>query len=106
LRTGGYGTNLRSTDPGRGIVELLQRREQLGRLPGAVEPGHAARLDGGVAEALADEVLAHLEVEAEQALEQLDERRLLAPALLEGLAQLGQRRQHGGARGVHHVLGV
>ena len=97
---------MRSAYPGGRIVELGERRQVLRGAPGAVEALDPPVAHDRVAEALADEVLAHLEVEAEQALEQLDQRRLLAPPALERLAQLGQRGQHRRAGGVHHVLGV
>src|SRR4051794_24455691 len=88
-----YRTNMCSADPRSRVVELGERREVLRSAPGAVEALDAPVAHDGVAEALADEVLAHLEIEAQQALEELDQRRLVPAPALERLAQLGQRRQ-------------
>src|SRR6476469_6999496 len=101
-----YSALLRSPRPGGGILELIERRKQFGGEPGAVQALDPVVAHDGVAEALADLVLLHLEVHPEQLLDELDQRRLLATALLQRGAQLRQRGQHRGAGGVHHVLGV
>src|SRR3954451_16700811 len=106
LGAGRYRANVRSADPGGRIVELGERRQVLRGAPGAVEALDAPVAHDRVAEALADEVLAHLEVEAQQALEELDQRRLVPAPALERLAQVGQRRKDVRAGRVHDVLGV
>src|SRR4051795_12013879 len=100
------GPQLGAANPAGRVVELRERRQLVRRRPGAVERVDPTARDNRVAEALAVLVLAHLHVEAEQALEQLEQRRaVLAPAVHRG-AQLRDVRQHRRAGGVHDVLGV
>src|SRR5436190_18994570 len=93
-------------EPPVGVFELGQRRERLGTAPDAIEGLDALGLDDRVAEALAQLVLAHLEIETEQPLEELGQRRRLTAPALERLPQLVERGQRLAARRVHDVLGV
>src|SRR5215211_1287857 len=95
-----------AAEPGVGVLELGERRERLLAAPDAIEGVDALGLDDRVAEALAELVLAQLEVEAEQPLEELGKRRCLPPPALERLAQVVERGQRLAARRVHDVLGV
>src|SRR3954463_3277556 len=76
------GADLGSADPARRVVELLEGRQLVRAGPGAVERLNPAPRDDGVAEALAVLVLAHLHVEAEQPLEQLEQRRAVLAAAI------------------------
>src|SRR3954447_23730555 len=97
---------LRPADPARRVVELRERRKPLRRRPRAVERVDPAARDDRVAEALAVLVLAHLHVEAEQPLEQLEQRRAVLAATVHRGAKLRDVRQHRRAGRVHDVLGV
>src|SRR3954469_11418971 len=117
--TGRNATSVRSTsarrrddaqlgaaDPAGRVVELRERRQLVRRRPGAVERVDPTARDDRVAEALAVLVLAHLHVEAEQPLEQLEQRWPVLAAAVHRGAQLRDVRQHRRAGRVHHVLGV
>src|SRR3954468_3877235 len=97
---------MRSADPHSRVVELGERRQVLRSAPGAVEALDAPVAHDGVAEALADEILAYLVIEAQQALACLVQPRIVPAPALERLAQLGQRGQDLRASRVHDVLGV
>src|SRR4051812_21637255 len=81
------GPRRAALEPALGVLELRLGRERLGRLPDAVQPGDSLALGDVVAELLAELVLAHLQVETEQALEDLLGRRAVAPAALHRVAQ-------------------
>src|SRR3954471_20138600 len=100
------GAQLGPADPARRVVELRERRQLVRPRPRAVERNDPAAGDDGVAEALAVLVLAHLHVEAEQPLEQLEQRRAVLAAAVHRGAQLRDVRQHRRAGRVHDVLGV
>src|SRR4051794_31284349 len=70
----------RAAQPGGGVVELGQRGQALGRRPRAVQRRHPALLDDRVDEPAADLVLAHLQLQAEQALDEAPCGRALAAA--------------------------
>src|SRR5947207_1674822 len=93
-------------DPGGWIVELGGGRQVGRRAPDAPQRLDAAGFDDRVAEPLALLVLAQLEVEPEQLLEQALGRRAAAPAAIHRGAQVGVAGDERLAERVHHVLGV
>src|SRR4051794_13533739 len=92
--------------PGLGRLELRPRGQLLRRLEDDVQARDARALGHLVAEALADLVLLELELEAEQALEQLPQPRSLRAAAGHRGAQRLEVAQRVAADGVHDVLGV
>src|SRR3954452_8692762 len=100
------GPQLGAANPAGRVVELRERRQLVRRRPGAVERVDPTARDDRVAEALAVLVLAHLHVEAEQPLEQLEQRRAVLAAAVHRGAQLRDVRQDWRAGRVHDVLGV
>src|SRR5271154_2693648 len=90
-------------DPGVRIDQFCECRQLMGGAPDAIQPLNADLLDDGVAEALPVAVLAQLELEAEDLLEQAHRTRAAHATALQGLAELGLRGDDLGADGVHDV---
>src|SRR6185436_8211678 len=83
----------RAAQPGLRVLELGQRGQRVRPAPNPVERRDPLGLNHCVAEALAQPVLAQLELHAQQLAEQPGQRRGLLAAALERLAQLVQRGQ-------------
>src|SRR4051794_17500281 len=109
-REGRFGPSGRSgfgalQPAGRG-GQLGRRRRQVGRRPGVAQPVLAAGPHDGVAELTPLGVLLELEVEAQEPVQDAQQRRtVLAPAVHRG-AQPGDVVEHVGARAVHRPLRV